>query len=110
MEYFFESKKTDNFVRIKNYNSNTVEIINYHVDGDEYDNILEFCELLKHAIEQAEKDGYEYFMQHVDKIEWNENLKKNDKWELICEDENSCKIVCCISDAAECVINAFFIN
>ncbi len=108
MEYFFESKKTDNFVRIKSTNSNTIEIINYHVDNDEYNNILEFCELLKCAIEQAEKDGYEYFMQYVDKIEWHENLKKNEKWELIEENDDFCKIMCCISDGPQCVIDAFF--
>lgn len=104
MEYFLESKKTDNFVRVKSVNQNTVEIVNYYIDNDD---AIEFCELIKCALNQAEKDGYEYFIQCVDKFEWNENLKNNDMWEIIKEEEDFLTISCSISDAPQCILIAF---
>jgi hypothetical protein len=108
-EYFFESKKTDNFVKII-ANDNIVEIENYHIDGDSYENMLEFCDILKCAFDKAKADGFTYFCQYVDVNEWCDNLKKDDRWELINENKSYCKIMSDISDAPSCIMNGFLIN
>lgn len=106
-EYFFESKKTDNFVKII-ANNDVAEMVNYHIDDECYENILEFCDILKCAFEKIKEDGYTNFCQYVDINEWHDNLKKDDRWEFIFEDESCCKIMSDISDAPSCIIDGFF--
>ena len=104
-KYFLESKKTDNFVELIKDRDDNIWINKYYVDNSEYDSILEFCNILKHAFETAKQNGGKYHSQYVNKTDFK---IIDDRWEIISELNNIYHMQCSIDDAPTCVIEAFF--
>jgi len=106
MEYFFEGKNNLNYIKLIR-DREKVYLDNYYVDGEIYENILNFCELLKMGFEKAKEDGGDIFIQTVSIYEWETCLKMNDIWEKIDEDGDLVIISCDTNDAPKCIINGF---
>lgn len=109
--YFFESKKSDNFIELYKDTEGTIWIEKYHIDRSEYEFILEFCKIIDNAFETIKSRGGKVHSQYVSREDWNDLLKNDDRWELIkeCDDEINF-ISCDINDAPKCIIDAFLGN
>jgi hypothetical protein len=107
-KYFFESDKSDNFLELVHDDKNNVWIEKHYVDGNSYESILEFCKMVADAFESMIEKGAEHYNQYTNKIEWENNLNKDDRWDLIQQfDNNVVLIQCDINDAAGCIIESF---
>jgi hypothetical protein len=107
-KYFFESKKSDNFIELRKDNEGNIWIEKYYIDKREYDYILEFCQIINNAFETIKNRGGKMHSQYVSRDDWNNFLKNDDRWELIqeCDDEIN-YISCDIDVASKCIIDAF---
>jgi hypothetical protein len=107
-EYFFESKKSDNFIKLLKDKDNIIWIEKYNVDNTTYDFILEFCEMIKNAFQTAKNRGGEMHSQFVSKLDWENYLVNDDRWDLLTEsDDEIMHIQCDIDDAPLCIIESF---
>lgn len=105
--YFYESKESENIIRLIKDKENIVWIDNYYIDKSKYEYIIEFCKMLTNAFNEIKEKGGEFHSQYVDKIEWETHLKNDDRWDLIEIKDDIVHIQCDINEAAECVIEAF---
>lgn len=106
--YFFESKKSDNFIELRKEIDGNIWIEKYHIDRSEYDNILEFCEMINNAFETIKNRGGKYHSQYVNRDDWDNFLKSDERWDLVEKFENDINFISCdIDDASKCIIRAF---
>jgi len=106
--YFFESKKSDNFIELFKDADENIWIKKYHIDKSNYDSTLEFCKIIDNAFDTIKSRGGKMHSQYVDKNDWYDFLRKDDRWDLVkkCDDEIY-HISCDIDDAPQCILEAF---
>lgn len=106
-EYFYESKTSENIVKLIIDKESNVWIEKYYIDHSTKETIEEFCKMLNNAFDEAKKNGAEFHSQYVEKIEWETNFKNDDRWDLVESKDDICHIQCDIDDAVECILESF---
>lgn len=108
VKYICESvnSKFSNYLELS-IDNKIVLIERYSVDNDA---IQEFGQILLTAFNVIKNRGGEVHGQYVTKDEWEQNLKQDDRWEIIEENNDVIYIGCDINDAPECIIGGMMPN
>jgi hypothetical protein len=105
--FSFESKESENMIKLIKDKENIVWIDKYHIDNSSYDYIKEFWEMIVDAFQDAKEKGGEFHSQYISKDIWDGILNTDDRWDVIEKKDDLIHIQCDIDDAAGCVIDAF---
>ena len=112
-ELIMQSRITDNYIKMFLDNENSVWIENYYIDSeyvesDGFKIVEEFCKMMDEGFNELKSRGGISHKQYVPKHEVTDTfIKRDERWEIIGEDEDTYLMECDIDDAMRCIIEGF---